>query len=167
VASFVVACLAAGAMTLALGKQMAGGILADAAPSPALLGAATNAIVVWTEHFACALVGSRGRRRPGSADPGGPGHAWRRAGQRPSLAAAGARLVGAVVLMHAVPLTARIGRPWPLERGHHLVSWAGSAALLAGLGLGVLLVGRRGRLRRHLPGDADHAEPPASLEPWW
>jgi nitrite reductase (NO-forming) len=61
---------------------------------------------------------------------------------RPGLVAAGALLVGAVVLAHAITLASRIGR----ALAGRLVQtvWfyvAGAAALLAGMGLGVLLAG--------------------------
>jgi nitrite reductase (NO-forming) len=50
----VLAYLAAGGVTLALGDRVAlGGWLAL---HLVLLGAATNAIVVWSEHFAAALL---------------------------------------------------------------------------------------------------------------
>jgi len=54
VAGFVVAYLAAGGVTLALGERVAGGGWLSL--HLVLLGAATNAIVVWSEHFAAALL---------------------------------------------------------------------------------------------------------------
>ncbi len=61
---------------------------------------------------------------------------------RPVLTAAGAWLVGAVVLAHAIALGARIGRALtgPLA-GTVWFYVAASAALLAGMGLGLLLAG--------------------------
>src|SRR6266545_3393071 len=54
VAGFVVAYLAAGGVTLALGDRVTGG--AWLALHLVLLGAITNAIVVWSEQFAAALL---------------------------------------------------------------------------------------------------------------
>jgi hypothetical protein len=54
VAGFVLAYLAAGGVTLALGDRVIGGCWL--ALHLVLLGAATNAIVVWSEHFAAALL---------------------------------------------------------------------------------------------------------------
>ena len=69
VAGFVLAYLAAGGVVVALGERVAGG---GWPLHLVLLGAATNAIVVWSEHFAAAL---RGRHR----SPSG----WRRYGRSP------------------------------------------------------------------------------------
>jgi nitrite reductase (NO-forming) len=54
VAGFVVAYLAAGGVTLALGDRVSGRLWL--AVHLVLFGAATNAIVVWSEHFAAALL---------------------------------------------------------------------------------------------------------------
>jgi nitrite reductase (NO-forming) len=54
VAGFIVAYLAAGGVTLALGDRVTGG--GWLAVHLVLFGAAINAIVVWSEHFAAALV---------------------------------------------------------------------------------------------------------------
>src|SRR5215216_7655975 len=54
VAGFVVAYLAAGGVTVALGDRVTGGLWL--AVHLVLFGAATNAIVVWSEHFAAALL---------------------------------------------------------------------------------------------------------------
>ncbi len=144
VAGFVIAYLAAGGVTLALGDRVTGG--SWLAVHLVLLGAATNAIVVWSEHFAAALL---------RAAPVSERTATARAlalnlgvlavlggvqASRPVLTAAGAWLVGAVVLAHAIALGARIGRALtgPLA-GTVWFYVAASAALLAGMGLGVLL----------------------------
>jgi hypothetical protein len=67
VAGFVVAYLAAGGMTVALGDRVTSG--SWLAVHLVLFGAATNAIVVWSEHFAAALLRAApvasGWRRPG------------------------------------------------------------------------------------------------------
>ena len=54
VAAFVLGYLAAGGVVLALGDRVTGG--GWLALHLVLLGAATNAIVVWSEHFAAALL---------------------------------------------------------------------------------------------------------------
>ncbi|MFL6222179.1 MAG: hypothetical protein ACJ75K_04995, partial [Actinomycetes bacterium] len=54
VAGFVLAYLAAGAVTLALGDRVAAGRWL--ALHLVLLGAVTNAIVIWSDHFAAALL---------------------------------------------------------------------------------------------------------------
>jgi nitrite reductase (NO-forming) len=61
---------------------------------------------------------------------------------RTAVAAAGACLAGAVVLAHAVGLTTRVGRALAARLGHTVWFYlAASAALLAGMGLGLLLAG--------------------------
>ncbi len=146
VAGFVLAYLAAGGVTLALGDRVTGG--AWLALHLVLLGAATNAVVVWSEHFTAALL---------HAPPLGERAATARVlalnlgivavlagvhGGRSALAAGGACLAGVVVLGHAVALATRIGRSLPARLGD--VVWfyvAASTALLAGMGLGLLLAG--------------------------
>jgi nitrite reductase (NO-forming) len=146
VAGFVLAYLAAGGVTLALGDRVAGG--GWLAVHLVLLGAATNAIVVWSEHFAAALL---------HAAPAGERAARARAlalnlgilavlsgvhTGRAALAAVGACLTGAVVLAHAVALTTRVGRALAARLGHTVWFYlAASAALLAGMGLGLWLAG--------------------------
>ena len=113
-----------------------------------LLGAATNAIVVWSEHFAAALL---------RAPPVPERLATARAlalnlgivavlggvhGGRTALAAAGACLAGGVVLGHALVLALRIGRALPSRLGGTVWYYvAAAAALLAGMGLGLWLAG--------------------------
>ena len=146
VAGFVLAYLAAGGVVLALGGRVAGG--AWLALHLVLLGAATNAIVVWSEYFAAALL---------RAPPVSERVALARAlalnlgvvavlggvqGGRPGLAAAGACLAGAVVLGHALALAARIGRALPGRLAGTVWFYvAGAAALLAGMGIGLWLAG--------------------------
>jgi nitrite reductase (NO-forming) len=146
VAGFVVAYLAAGGVTLALGDRVTGG--AWLALHLVLLGAITNAIVVWSEQFAAALlrtapVGERAATARalvlnlGVLAVLGGVHAG-----RPVFTAAGAWLVGAVVLAHAVPLAARTGRALAARLAETVWFYvAASAALLAAMGLGVLLAG--------------------------
>jgi nitrite reductase (NO-forming) len=108
VTGLVLGYLAAAGVTLALGDRVAGGTWL--ALHLVLLGAATNAIVVWSEHFAAALL-----RVPRA----GEGAATARAlalnlgvlavlggvhGGRPALTAVGAWVAGAVVLAHAAVL---------------------------------------------------------------
>jgi nitrite reductase (NO-forming) len=146
VAGFVLAYLAAGAVTLALGDRVAaGGWLAL---HLVLLGAATNAIVVWSEHFAAALLhtapaGERAATaRTLALNLGILGVLGGVHGGRPSLATAGACLAGVVVLAHAAALATRVGRTLPSRLGATVWFYlAASAALLAGMGLGLLLAG--------------------------
>ena len=146
VAAFVLAYLAAGGVTLLLGGRVAGG--GWLALHLVLLGAATNAIVVWSEHFAAALL---------RAPPVPERLATARAlalnlgivavlggvhGGRTALAAAGACLAGGVVLGHALVLALRIGRALPSRLGGTVWYYvAAAAALLAGMGLGLWLAG--------------------------
>ena len=114
----------------------------------AMLGAATNAIVVWSEHFTAALLHApaAGERAALArlaalnlavvAVLGGV-----RAGH-PALAAAGAGLLAAVVGVHAAGLTGRLRRGLGGPLGGTVWFYAAAgAALLAGAGLGVLLAG--------------------------
>jgi nitrite reductase (NO-forming) len=146
VAGFVLVYLAAGGVTLALGGRVAGG--GWLALHLVLLGAASNAIVVWSEHFTAALL-----RAPPASERVATGRALAlnlgilgvlvgvHTG-RTALAAGGACLAGAVVLAHALTLAARIGRALPgrLEGTVWFYPAAG-AALLAGMGLGLWLAG--------------------------
>jgi nitrite reductase (NO-forming) len=104
-----------------------------------LLGAVTNAIVVWSEHFAAALL-----RTP----PATEGAATARALAlnlgivavltgvhvgRSALAAAGAGLAGVVVLGHGLALATRIGQALPARLAGTVWFYvAAGAALLAG-----------------------------------
>jgi nitrite reductase (NO-forming) len=146
VAAFVLAYLAAGGVVLALGGRVAGG--GWLALHLVLLGAASNAIVVWSEHFAAALL---------RAPPAGERVAAARAvalnlgvvavlggvhGGRPALAAAGAGVAGAVVLGHALVLATRIAHSLPARLGRTVWFYpAAAAALLAGMGIGLWLAG--------------------------
>jgi nitrite reductase (NO-forming) len=146
VATFVLGYLAAGGVALALGDRVAGG--GWLALHLVLLGAATNAIVVWSEHFAAALL---------RAAPVGERAATLRAlalnlgivavlagvpsGQT-GLAAAGAALAGVVVLVHALTLAFRITEALPARLSGTVWFYvAAAAALLAGMGLGLWLAG--------------------------
>ena len=146
VAALVLGYLAAGGVVLALGDRVTlGGWLAL---HLVLLGAATNAIVVWSEHFAAALL---------RAAPVGERAATVRAlalnlgivavlagvpTGRTALAAAGAGLAGVVVLAHAVGLASRIARALPARLSGTVWFYvAAAAALLAGMGLGLWLAG--------------------------
>ena len=146
VAALVLGYLAAGGVALALGDRVAGG--GWLALHLVLLGAATNAIVVWSEHFASALLRTA---------PVGEWAATARAlalnlgivavlagvpTGRPALAAAGAGLAGVVVLAHALTLAARIARALPARLAGTVWYYvAAAAALLAGMGLGLWLAG--------------------------
>jgi nitrite reductase (NO-forming) len=146
VTGFVLGYLAAGGVTLALGDRVAGGRWL--ALHLVLLGAATNAIVVWSEHFTAALL-----RAPPVAERTATARALALnlgivavlAGVhtgRPALAAAGACLVGLVVLGHALALATRIERALPARLSRTVWFYvAAGAALLAGMGLGLWLAG--------------------------
>jgi nitrite reductase (NO-forming) len=113
-----------------------------------LLGAVTNAIIVWSEHFAAALL-----RTPTSSERAalarvlalnlavltvlaGVHVAW------PALTVAGACLLAAVVVAHALSLTTRIRHSLAARLGGTVWFYvAASGALLAGIGLGVLMSG--------------------------
>jgi nitrite reductase (NO-forming) len=138
--------LAAGGVTLALGDRVAGGTWL--ALHLVLLGGLTNAIVVWSEHFAAALL-----RVPRAGERAATARALAlnlgvlavlggvHAG-RPLLTAGGAWLVGAVVAAHAAALAAGIRRALGARLAGTVWFYvAASAALLAGMGLGVLLAG--------------------------
>jgi nitrite reductase (NO-forming) len=146
VAAFVLAYLAAGGVTLLLGRRVAGG--GWLALHLVLLGAATNAIVVWSEHFAAALL-----RAPPVSERVATARALALnlgivsvlAGVhtgRTALAAAGALLAGVVVLGHGLALAARVSRALPARlAGTVWFYLAAGAALLAGMGLGLWLAG--------------------------
>jgi nitrite reductase (NO-forming) len=146
VAGFVLAYLAAGGIVVALGARVAGGDWL--ALHLVLLGAATNAIVVWSEHFTAALL-----RAPPVAERVAAARALAlNLGivavlggvhtRRPVLAAAGAGLAGVVVFGHGLGLASRIGRALPARLSRTVWFYvAAAAALLAGMGLGLWLAG--------------------------
>jgi nitrite reductase (NO-forming) len=146
VAGFVLGYLAAGGVVLAMGDRVAlGGWLAL---HLVLLGAATNAIVVWSEHFAAALL----RAAPVSERAAAVRALALNLGivavlfgvptGRTALAAAGAVLAGVVVLAHAAGLASRIARALPARLAGTVWFYvAAAAALLAGMGLGLWLAG--------------------------
>jgi nitrite reductase (NO-forming) len=146
VAGVVLAYLAAGGVVLALGDRItSGGWLAL---HLVLLGAASNAIVAWSEYFAAALL---------HTTPAGERLALARtvalnAGivavlvgvptGRQALAAAGAGLAGVVVLVHGLTLAGRVGRALPGRLSGTVWFYvAAGAALLAGMGMGLWLAG--------------------------
>jgi nitrite reductase (NO-forming) len=145
-AAFVLAYLFAGGVTMAGSARVAGaGWLAL---HLVLLGAVTNAIVVWSEQFAAALL-----RTPASSERAALArvlalnlavlavlvgvHVGRSA-----LTVAGAGLLAVVVVAHALSLTTRIRRSLTARLGGTVWFYvAASGALLAGIGLGVLMAG--------------------------
>jgi nitrite reductase (NO-forming) len=146
VAAFVLAYLAAGGVVLALGQRVPGG--GWLALHLVLLGAATNAIVVWSEYFAAALL-----RAPPASERVAMVRALAlnlgivgvlvgvhtgRSGQ----AAAGACLAGLTVGGHALALAGRIARALPARLSQTVWFYvAAAAALLAGMGLGLWQAG--------------------------
>jgi nitrite reductase (NO-forming) len=146
VAGFVLGYLAAGGVTLLLGGRVAGG--GWLALHLVLLGAATNAIVVWSEHFAAALLRARpvseraATARALTLNLGILGVLGGVHTGRTGLAAAGACLAGVVVLAHALGLATRIGRALPGRLAGTVWFYvAAAAALLAGMSLGLWLAG--------------------------
>jgi nitrite reductase (NO-forming) len=146
VAGFVLGYLAAGGLVLALGDRAAGGRWL--ALHLVLLGAATNAIVVWSEYFAAALLRTAPvaeRAATLRALALNLGIVATLAGiptGRTGLAAAGAALAGVVVLAHALTLASRIARALPARlSGTVWFYLAAAAALLLGMGLGLWLAG--------------------------
>ncbi|RAV07560.1 copper oxidase [Mycolicibacterium sp. GF69] len=111
------------------------------------LGAAGNAILIWSRHFTDALL-----RRP--PDPSRVGQAWRIAafnvgavavvvgtptGMWPLVLGGGA-IVGAVALLHAVTLTRQLRGALPSRFGDTVRYYVAAAALLSiGAGLGVAM----------------------------
>ena len=135
-AGFVVGYLAAGGVTLLLGGRVtSGGWLAL---HLVLLGAATNAIVVWSEHFAAALL-----RVPPASERVATGRVLALnlgilgvlggvRGGRSGLAAGGACLVGVVVLAHALGLATRVGRALPGRLGGTVWFYVAAGVALLG-----------------------------------
>jgi nitrite reductase (NO-forming) len=135
--------LAAGATLLAGRRVPDGGWLTL---HLVLLGAVTNAIVVWSEHFSAALLHAR---------PVGDGVALVRLGAlnlgvlavltgvhrgQPALVAAGASLLGVVVVAHALTLVGWLRRGLTARLGDTALYYvAAGGALLAGTGLGLVL----------------------------
>jgi nitrite reductase (NO-forming) len=119
-----------------------------------LLGAVTNAIVEWSEHFAAALLHAR---------PTADRVVWARSavlnlavvavlagvhGSRPGVVAGGAGLLGVVMVVQAVVLASWLRRGLGARGQLGDTIWfylAGSGALLAGAGLGVMMSGAAGR----------------------
>jgi len=146
VAGVVLAYLAAGGVVLALGDRVVlGGWLAL---HLVLLGAASNAIVVWSEYFAAALL----HTAPASERVALARTLALNAGivavlvgvptGRQALAAAGAGLAGVVVLVHGLALAGRVGRALPGRLSGTVGFYvAAGAALLAGMGMGLWLAG--------------------------
>lgn len=111
------------------------------------LGAAGNAILIWSRHFTDALL-----RRP--PDPSRAGQAWRIAAFNAGAVAvvtgmlvdfwpvvlAGGVVVGVVALAHAVTLTRQLRSALPSRFGDTVRYYVAAAALLAvGAGLGVTM----------------------------
>jgi nitrite reductase (NO-forming) len=146
VAAFVLAYLAAGGVVLALGQRIPGG--GWLALHLVLLGAATNAIVVWSEYFAAAplRVPPASERvalvRALALNLGVVGVLVGIHTGRSGLAAAGACLAGLTVAGHALALAGRIARALPARLAGTVWFYvAAAAALLAGMGLGLWLAG--------------------------
>ncbi|WP_219510744.1 multicopper oxidase domain-containing protein [Nonomuraea ceibae] len=155
-----------------LGLTLATALAGDALPAPRwllvhvfLLGAVSTAILIWSEHFAVALLRARAPARHGSLArlallnaataailygvAAGP---WQPA-------VAGAAVVVAVVLWHAYVLVTLLRRALPGRFGH-VIGWYVSAAvaLAAGGALGGLLAAQPGGGVTHERLQAAHAE---------
>ena len=146
VAGVVLAYLAAGGVVLALGDRVGlGGWLAL---HLVLLGAASNAIVVWSEYFMAALLHTTpaGERaslaRTVALNVGIVAVLVGVPSGQSALAAAGAGLAGVVVLVHGLALAGRVGRALPGRLSGTVWFYvAAGAALLAGMGMGLWLAG--------------------------
>ena len=128
-----------------------------------LLGAVTNAIVTWTEHFATALLrlpppGRWPMARLAILNAGIAAVLGGVAGGVPLIAAGGAGAVVAVVAAHVAVLAVR-GRGALGGRFAHVVGWYvwAGAALVAGGSLGGLLASGRAPASWHAPTQAAHA----------
>ena len=143
-AAVTLAYLLAGGAVLLAGRRIAdGGWLAL---HLVLLGAVTNAIVVWSEHFSAALLHAR---------PVGDRVALARIGAlnlgvlvvlagvhrgAPTLVAVGAGLLGTVVVAHALTLVGWRRRGLAARLGDSALYYvAAGGALLGGIGLGLVL----------------------------
>jgi nitrite reductase (NO-forming) len=145
-AGLVLAYLAAGGVTALLG-----GVVPRAswlALHLVLLGAVSNAIVSWSGYFAAALLhappaGERaGLARTLGLNLGVVAVLTGVPAGRAGLVAAGAALVGLVILGHGLGLAVRASRALITRLGHTVWFYvAAAAALLAGAGLGALLAG--------------------------
>jgi nitrite reductase (NO-forming) len=143
-AGIVLAYLVAGGVTLLGGGRVAdGGWLAL---HLLLLGAVTNAIVVWSEHFAAALLHTRPLServalvRVAALNLGVLAVLAGVRGGHPALVAGGASLLGAVVVAHALLLGAWLRRGLAARLGDTVWFYlAASGALLAGIGLGLVM----------------------------
>ena len=146
VAGVVLAYLAAGGVVLALGERV--GLGDWLALHLVLLGAASNAIVVWSEYFAAALLHTApaGERvalvRTVALNAGIVAVLVGVPTGRSTLAAAGAGLAGVVVLVHGLALAGRVGRALPGRLSGTVWFYvAAGAALLVGMGMGLWLAG--------------------------
>jgi nitrite reductase (NO-forming) len=146
VAGVVLAYLAAGGLVLALGERV--GLGSWLVLHLVLLGAASNAIVVWSEYFAAALLHTApaGERaalaRTVALNAGIVAVLVGVPSGRSGLAAAGAGLAGVVVLVHGLALAGRVGRALPGRLSGTVWFYvAAGAALLAGMGMGLWLAG--------------------------
>jgi len=135
--------LAGGAAVLAGRRVPDGGWLAL---HLVLLGAVTNAIVVWSEHFAAALLHARpvsdrsALARLAGLNLGVVAVLAGVHGGRPALVAMGVGLVGVVVAGHALVLMRWLRRGLSARLGDTVWFYvAAGGALLAGMGLGLVL----------------------------
>ncbi len=137
--------LAGGAVMLAGGRVADGGWLAL---HLVLLGAVTNAIIEWSEHFAAALLHARPTAdrlvwvRTGLLNLGAVAVVAGVHGARPELVAGGAAVLGVVVVAQTLILSSwlRRGLGGPRQLGDSVWFYlAGSGALLSGIGLGVMM----------------------------
>ncbi len=143
-AAVVLAYLVAGGVTLLSGGRVAGG--GWLALHLLLLGAVSNAIVVWSEHFAAALLHTRpvGERaalaRLAALNLGVLAVLAGVHGGHPAMVAGGAGLLSVVVVVHALVLGAWLRRGLSASLGDTVWFYlAASGALLSGTGLGLVL----------------------------
>jgi len=143
-AAVVLAYLLAGGVTLLGGGRVSGG--GWLALHLLLLGAVTNGIVVWSEHFAAALLHTRPVRdqvalaRLAALNLGVLAVLAGVHGGHPALVAGGAGLLAAVVVVHALVLGTWLRRGLAARLGDTVWFYlAASGTLLAGMGLGVVM----------------------------
>ncbi|MFF5207590.1 multicopper oxidase domain-containing protein [Streptosporangium sp. NPDC000396] len=130
-----------------------------------LLGAVTTAILIWSEHFAAALLRARTPNpqwsvtRLGTLNAAAVAVLYGVAAGPWQVAAVGATMVVAVVVWHAVVLAGMFRRALPGQFGH-VIGWylAAAGALAVGGTLGGLLAAHVGQGAMHERMHAAHAE---------
>jgi nitrite reductase (NO-forming) len=138
--------LLAGGATLLAGRRISDGLWLGL--HLVLLGAVSNAIVAWSEHFAAALLHARAvsdwaaLARTGALNLAVAAVLTGVHRDQPALLAAGTGLLGLVVAAHALTLVGWHRRALAARLGQVALYYVAAAgALLGGIGLGLLLSG--------------------------